>query len=437
MRRQLIGLVAAAMSLLLIALLVPLVVLIVRDAERSSTDTAVRRGQELAASEQVRAGAAFPESLDPGTGVSALFVDGRSTGVPVDPGLAEQLRRDCPSSTTRTADGLEVLVPMVGSEGCIGVVRLVASADALRAGLAPTLVMLLLVASGSMLAGVLLADRLGTGLLRSVTELAGMADRIAAGDLTARASPSGPPEMRRIGGELNRLAVRVGHLIAGERRRGADLTHRLRTPLTALRLDIDGLAHRDVDRDVAQRLADDVAAMTAAVDDVILASRRVPPEPGGAVADLARVVRQRAAFWAPLAEDTERDMRVLVGAAPLPVPAAAAVLEATLDALLGNVFAHTPAGSGLIVTATGVAGGGAVLIVDDAGPGLPDGGVVQRGRSGGLSTGLGLDIARRCAEESGGALRLGRSPMGGAQVRLRFGPAPGSPDQPPRRAPAP
>jgi len=194
----------------------------------------------------------------------------------------------------------------------------------------------------------------------------------------------------------------------------------LRTPLTALRLDIDGLA----DRAAAQRLGEDVANMTAAVDDVILASRRLAPEPGSESGDLARVVRDRAQFWTPLAEDTEREITVRVGRVPLPVRAGPAALEAALDALLGNVFAHTPAGAGLVLAAQPVPRGGAVLIVDDAGPGFPDAGVAERGRSGAASTGLGLDIARRCAEESGGSMRLARSPLGGARVWLHFGPPP-------------
>ena len=45
----------------------------------------------------------------------------------------------------------------------------------------------------------------------------------------------------------------------------------------------------------------------------------------------------------------------------------------------------------------------AVLSIDDAGPGFPDQAVIGRGESRAGSTGLGLDIARRFAEESAGA----------------------------------
>jgi signal transduction histidine kinase len=70
------------------------------------------------------------------------------------------------------------------------------------------------------------------------------------------------------------------------------------------------------------------------------------------------------------------------------------------------------------------AGGGARLLVADAGPGLPPcSDVLRRGASGGGSTGLGLDIARRTAEQAGGGLMLGRSATGGLAVTVDLGPA--------------
>jgi signal transduction histidine kinase len=63
-----------------------------------------------------------------------------------------------------------------------------------------------------------------------------------------------------------------------------------------------------------------------------------------------------------------------------------------------------------------------VLAVSDDGPGLPDQLVLERGNSGGESTGLGLDIVRRAAERSGGTLRLGRVPGRGTTATVEFGP---------------
>jgi signal transduction histidine kinase len=107
---------------------------------------------------------------------------------------------------------------------------------------------------------------------------------------------------------------------------------------------------------------------------------------------------------------------------PVPVRAARDDLVAALDAVLENVFAHTPEAAPARVTVTANPGGGGVLTVDDGGPGLPAGWQARRGASGGGSTGLGLDIARRTAEAAGGGLALGTGPLGGARVELSFGP---------------
>ena len=63
---------------------------------------------------------------------------------------------------------------------------------------------------------------------------------------------------------------------------------------------------------------------------------------------------------------------------------------------------------------------GVRLVVADDGPGIVDD-TVTRGRSDRNSSGLGLDIARSCAEASGGWMTIGRSPSGGAVVTLDFG----------------
>ncbi|TSB13901.1 sensor histidine kinase, partial [Streptomyces benahoarensis] len=66
-------------------------------------------------------------------------------------------------------------------------------------------------------------------------------------------------------------------------------------------------------------------------------------------------------------------------------------------------------------------GDGGRLVVEDDGPGFPEGHVPERGRSGGGSTGLGLDIVRRAAQEAGGAVEFTRAPGGGARVTAVFG----------------
>jgi signal transduction histidine kinase len=227
--------------------------------------------------------------------------------------------------------------------------------------------------------------------------------------------PDGPPEVRDVGEALNRLADRIGELLTAEREAAADLAHRLRTPLTALRLDAEALGPADRDR-----ILGDVDALSRGVDQVISEARRPVREGLGAGCDATAVVVDRVQFWSVLAEDEDRGLQIEREAAPLPVRASADDLAAALDALLGNVFAHTPDGTGIEVTVRARDGGGAVVTVRDDGPGMQQS-AVERGRSGAGSTGLGLDIARRTAEASGGALLVSSS-SAGTEITLDLGP---------------
>jgi signal transduction histidine kinase len=295
------------------------------------------------------------------------------------------------------------------------VVRVYAPASLLRAGVIRTWTILFALGLALLVMGLLFADRLGRRLVGAVTGLAGTADRLASGDLAARATLTGPRELRGVGAELNRLAARIGELLTAEREEVADLAHRLRTPVTALRLDADGIGDPD-DRD---RLAADVDQLTRVVDEVIRTARRPVREGAGARVDLAGLVAQRVAFWTPLAQDDGRRIDLTVPPAPVYVRCATADLAAAFDALIENVFAHTPDGVGMRVIVTAHASGGGDLAVQDDGPGfsLED---TARGAGDGRSTGLGLDIARRTAESAGGSMNVKLSLTGGSIVTLTF-----------------
>ena len=218
-----------------------------------------------------------------------------------------------------------------------------------------------------------------------------------------------------MGAALNRLADRIDELIADERETVADLSHRLRTPLTVLRLDAEGLR----DPVEAERIGSHVSDLERKLTAVIRTARRPQREGRLPSCDASAVVGERVRFWSALAEDQARAATVDLPREPLPVRAAAEDLAAAVDALIENVVAHTPEGTAFAVhlgrTASGVR-----LVVADDGPGIVDD-TVTRGRSDRNSSGLGLDIARSCAEASGGWMTIGRSPSGGAVVTLDFG----------------
>jgi signal transduction histidine kinase len=123
--------------------------------------------------------------------------------------------------------------------------------------------------------------------------------------------------------------------------------------------------------------------------------------------DAVEVTRQRAAFWEPLFEDQGRELALDLPDQPAMVRSSAEDLGAALDALVENVVAHTPDGTPARITLTRTETGVRIVVADE-GPGIPLG-AGERGRSDRGSTGLGLDIARRCAEAAGGNLTLRRN----------------------------
>jgi signal transduction histidine kinase len=358
-----------------------------------------------------------------GVTTTVYLPGGRVLGVPVARTRAVEDGAHCTPSTTETDDGIEVVVPIDTPGGCGAVVRELIAEPALHRNRS-LLVLLVLAAEAVLLvAGLAVAEWLGRGPLDAVRRLAAAAGRMGEGDLTARASTTaGAPEIRATAAQLNRLVTRVGRLLHEQRRRSTEINQRLRGPLASLRHDIDALD----DRQAAKRLIADHQEMVTALDEVIRTCR-APAGDTHAVTDLGRTVVERARFWSVLAEDSDRKIHVDVGTEPLPVQASQPSLDAAVDALLGNVFAHTPAGVSVWLKVRRQSDRTTVLTVDDSGPGFVDLGSIRRYRTHGGSTGLGLDIARRTTEEGAGELRLGASPQGGARVELRF-PTPSSID---------
>jgi signal transduction histidine kinase len=425
MRRRLALLVAATTSVVLLAFTLPLAVLIDRAATTAAITVATDRSQRIVPSVAVgdeadiaRAVATVADRdyvvrvrLPSGAWIGRPF---RTPTPPVDPDLRATAVRELP-------DGRVILDQPVVREDGTAVISTLMSEQVLDAGVWRAWGILAALALTLFVLSLVVADRLARSMTRPVSDLALTAERLGRGDLSARVEPAGPDEVRDVGQALNRLAARITELLTSERESVADLSHRLRTPVTALRLDAEALPPGP-DRD---RLEADVDELTRQVDGLIREARRPVREGVDARCDARAVVAERVEFWQALAEDQGRAVTLALPSGPCPVRSSAPDLEAALDALLGNVLAHTPDGAGLDVTLTGTPGGGALLVITDEGPGFADPDAVGRGVSGAGSTGLGLDIARRTAAASGGDLQIGPAPGGGGRVTVQLGPPTG------------
>ncbi|TDU87764.1 signal transduction histidine kinase [Kribbella voronezhensis] len=400
MRRQLAGLVAAITSLVLIAFLAPIALLLRSEAAERAISVATLDAQSTAQQLPGLVNGSLPDD-----GRTTVFLaNGKVLGTPAAKSPSVELALRGESFVAETTGGREVMLGVVSTDGN-AVVRVFIANSALYAGVTRTWALLALLGVTLFVLGMVVADRIGRRMVAPVLALAGTADRLRRGDMSARTVPAGPPEVQQVGRELNQLADRIDELLSTARAEAADLAHRLRTPLTALRLDIDGLR----DPQEAARLADSLRDLTVEVDELIRTARRPVRSGAAPAADLAVVARERLTFWSALAEDIGRPLTGEIPERQVIVRAGADDLGAVFDVLLDNAFRHTPTDSAvrLVVQEDGQAW------VEDAGQGLSPAAATAPG-----TTGLGLDIARRTAAASGGSLHLEDSPLGGVRARL-------------------
>ena len=425
MRRRITLLVGATTSAVVVAFVIPLCLLVQNLAENRAIDQARQLVQGVAV---VVATVEDEQTLEntvglfvsEGASITVVTPTGAAYGTDASTAVREpavqHARQTSTAFTTSTATGVQIVIPVTTRDGVSVVTTTVPSAT-LHSGVTQAWVTIIALGVLLVLLSMLIARALGGRVSIPVIRLAGVAHRLREGDFDARARPEGTTETLELAEALNLLADRIEELVTDERENVADLGHRLRTPVTALRLDTDLVG----DREVADRLRQHVDHLQRSIDAVVRQARRSIRDALPATSDIVPVVSDRVGFWRPLAEDQGRELRLEVPSEPVQVRLGAVDVRELVDTLLDNVFAHTPEGAAMSV---GVVedGGYAVLTVADGGPGL-DGGsdeLVERGASGSGSTGLGLDIVRRLAEGAGGGLALGQSVMGGLAAHVRL-----------------
>src|SRR4029453_19037866 len=238
------------------------------------------------------------------------------------------------------------------------------------------------IALGLVIGSVIVVDRLRPGGVSSGRNLVHAAMAVGGGDLGVRIQPSGPRELAEAGYAFNRMADRLITSRTSEREMVADLSHRLRTPLTVLRLDAEALDPDDTHigeysaaeldrRRGIRRIRQAIVTLEGEVDQLINTTRKAVAAQVAATSEDglcagSEGVRERMVFWSALAGDQNRQYRVVGAHLRIPVPVARAELAAALDAVLGNVFRYPPQGTSFEVGLSR-RDGWVALRVDDAG----------------------------------------------------------------------
>jgi two-component system OmpR family sensor kinase len=241
-----------------------------------------------------------------------------------------------------------------------------------------------------------------------------------------------PDEVRPLVSELNLLLRRVRHAFEAQRSFVADAAHELRSPLTALKLQVEGLQRASDDASRAQaiaRVGTGIDRATRLVDQLLVLARQQARALAGEAPQpvvLAELARLELADAAPAALSRGIDLG-LGRADEVAVSGHTEALRTLLRNLLDNAVKYTPAGGAVNLDIVGEPGA-VVLRVEDSGPGIAH---AERERvldrfyrlPGTLpgGSGLGLAIVKAIADLHDARLSLGKSErLGGLCAEVSF-----------------
>jgi len=263
-------------------------------------------------------------------------------------------------------------------------------------------------------------------LAREVTQR----DVGALGEVSEQGLPS---EIAPVAHALNDLLTRLHRAFLGQRAFVADAAHELRSPLTALKLQLQLLdkAGDETSRHAALReLNEGVDRASRLIGQLLTAART---EPGDAAVvhqpvDLAETMRRVIAELFPMAHSRRIDIALDAPDAPgrLMIEGDSDQLQILMRNLVDNAVRYAPEG-GVVRASTQRKEHEIILAVEDSGPGIPAADRLQvfqrfyRGQTHGQpGSGLGLAIVKNIADAHHAEVRLSDSALGGLRVDVCF-----------------
>lgn len=392
MRRRLLLSTLGVVAVAVLVLGVPLLVVTVRLISNVARNDLLRETQSVQTYVEDRINRGPPSSrqlarfVQPGQQVRLRLPSGHRIVAGPDPGGHPLVQ----SAAVRGGGRVTVERPIGGLH-----------ADQWRAGL---LVAALALLSAAVAAGVamLSAKRLSEPLLA----VAGRAARLGSGDFRTSSERHGIPELDRVADVLDRSASQIADLVRRERDLASDVSHQLRTRLTALQMRLEEIALSDdpAVRTEANAALEQAERLSGVIDE-LLAEAGHARAAGAERLDVAREIATISEEYAPPVDAAGR--RVSIDApAGLIATATRGRLRQALGVLLDNAVQH---GAGTITVAARESRQNVVIEVSDEGKGVAPELVprlFERGVSGAGSTGLGLALARALVEADGGRLEL-------------------------------
>jgi signal transduction histidine kinase len=404
-RRRLVLAIVAVAAAAVVLFAVPLA-LVLRNSYRGEELARLQR-DTLAATRAIDVSSARGDPIElPSSGDRIAVYDRRGRRVAGrGPAAAETLVRRALGTGRETErsgdDQLQVAVPLLGNERVNGAVRAVRSDHAVDRRVHRAWLALVALAAGVIAAAALAAVLLGRRLARPMERLATSARRLGEGDFGARSAPSGVPEADAVGRALDATAQRLHDLVSREKAFSADASHQLRTPLAALRLELESIELRTENTPELARALEQVDRLQGTIDTLLSVARDAPQRADDT--DLRALLDDVEGRWTAALATKGRPLRTRVRAAHPVAAASPRVVSEILDVLVSNADRH---GAGAVrVVVRDVEGWLAVDVADD-GPGFGgDPEDLFTRRSGAAEGhGIGLALARSLAHAEGGRL---------------------------------
>ncbi len=261
-----------------------------------------------------------------------------------------------------------------------------------------------------------LAVALSRWIGRPIAQLEKATRQFGAGDLTTRApTKQGPPDIRQLATEFNTMAERLDDMVNTQQAFVADASHELRSPLTAIRLQIEAMEY-DSAKGVElrrQRALEEVGRLSRNVDGLLVLARQDQNDREAELVNISKLTTDRAGFWSSLIE--EHGLSLALSITPdLHTRLNPDRFMTAFDNLVSNAIDAAPPRSKITVAAESVQGRLVVHIIDN-GPGMSAEqrvaafdrfwrATTKRTALGG--SGLGLAIARKLVAVDHGTIRL-------------------------------
>jgi len=264
-------------------------------------------------------------------------------------------------------------------------------------------------------------------VISPIDDLLEASDNVADGDYSVRVPERGSPEMVALVSSFNAM-VRQLELQANQRNElMADLTHELRTPITVIQGNIEGIIDGVYERDDAhlKALLEETRQLSSLIEDL----RTLGLAESGALqlhreaTDLALLTSETLAAYRPQIEAAGIILNLTAADSIPPVNVDPLRFREVLTNLIANALRYTPSGETIEVQIEQEGTDRVRIVVVDTGSGidpqdLPH--IFERfyksADSGG--SGLGLAIAKKLVEAHGGEISAESDPDQGTQITI-------------------